>query len=392
MELIRSSSRRIWTAFAAALVVGACASETEQPTPTSPDQSNAVDVLELKLTPGFMTFIQPTADGPIPAPKRIIAFNQAALIPQTGIQLSPMMYDNGIGGWFNVSFVITGLSANIDGRIVPNNLPVGVYTGKFTVRVPGTRNSPVTVNVTYVKGIYFQDNAESATGWSSSGLWNLSTLVGICNVSDSPGACLPPPDEGQRAWWYGQPSTGDFETGGTNSGEIVSPEFTIPNGAVMPMLGFRTTWESEGCCSYDRKVVYFRESGTNDMTYLGIMGGNGDQMENEPVYLSAFLDMSSVIGKTGRLVFDFDTGDSIANDFRGWVVDRIVVAEEAAFAGLGFPDSPNPGCNDYDYDYGDCFDDYDYDYDVLLAPEAEGAGAARATSRWFEPGAPRSRP
>lgn len=349
MDLIRSSSRRLWSAFAAALVVGACASDTEQPTVTAPGQENSSDVLELKLTPGSMTFIQPQNAGPIPAPRRIIAFNQAALIPYTGIQLSPVMYEGGIGGWFTVSFQITGLSANIDGKIVPNNLPNGVYRATYTVRVPGTRNSPVTVQVTYVKGIYFQDDAESAQGWSAGNLWNLSPLIPICNVSE--GECLPAPDQGGFAWWYGQPSTGDFDTGNTNSGDLVSPEFLIPEGADNPVVGFRTTWDTEGCCTYDRKEVYFRETGTNDETFLGIMGGSGNQMGQDPAYLSAFLSMSAVKGQTGRLVFRFRTVDGISNDFRGWIVDRIVVAEEAAFAGLGFPDSPNPGDYDYDYDY-----------------------------------------
>ena len=61
-----------------------------------------------------------------------------------------------------------------------------------------------------------------------------------------------------------------------------------------------------------------------------------NQIGQDPVYLSAFLSMNSVIGQTGRLVFRFRTVDSILNDYRGWIVDSIVVAEEAAFAGLGF--------------------------------------------------------
>ena len=348
MDLTRSFSRRLWSAFAAALVVGACASETEQPSVTAPGQENSSDVLQLKLTPGSMTFIQAESSGPLPAPRRIIAFNQAALIPYTGIQLSPVTYQGGIGGWFAVSFQITGLSANIDGRIVPNNLPDGVYRASYTIRVPGTRNSPVTVNVTYAKGIYFQDNAESTTGWTSGGLWNLSALVGICNVS-KPGECLPSPDEGDKAWWYGQPSTGDYQTGGSsNSGNLVSPEFTIPNGAINPLLGFRTTWQHEfECC--DVRQVYFREAGTNTETFLGQMVFQPVLM---PTYLSAFVPMNSVIGKTGRLVFRFDTQDGALNDYRGWIVDRIVVAESVAFAALGYPDSPDPvGCADYDYDY-----------------------------------------
>jgi hypothetical protein len=363
VDLIRSSSRRLWSAFAAALVVGACASETEQPSVTAPSTENSSDVLELKLTPGSMTFVQAQNDGPLPAPRRIIAFNQAALIPYTGIQISPVMYEGGVVGWFDLSFRITGLSANIDGRIMPNSLPDGVYRASYTVRVPGTRNSPVKVNVTYIKGIYFADDAEDATGWAAGGLWNNSTLVGICNQLGDPERdyndplaggdydteCLPAPDQGDRAWWYGSPVHGDFDFGNT-SGDLVSPEFMIPDGADDPVLGFRTTWETEGCCTFDRMEVYFRESGTNDETFLGILSGFDEQMDQDPVYLSAFLSMSGVTGQTGRLVFRFRTIDGAVNDYRGWIVDRIVVAEEAAFAGLGFPDSPNPG--DYDYDYG----------------------------------------
>jgi len=381
VDLIRSSSRRLWTAFAAALVVGACASETEQPTITAPGQENSSDVLELKLTPGSFTFIQPQNAGPLPAPRRIIAFNQAALIPYTGIQLSPVAYEGGVGGWFNVAFQITGLSANIDGRITPNNLPDGVYRASFMVRVPGTRNSPVKVNVTYIKGIYFQDNAESTTGWSSGGLWNLSGLVGICNDGgdydydydyDEP-ACLPAPDQGNFAWWYGSPDTGDFDFG-TNSGDLVSPEFMIPSGADNPLLGFRTTWETEGCCTFDRMEILFRNSANSSETFLGLLSGNSNQMDQDPTYLSAFISMNAVKGQTGRLIFRFRTVDAILNNYRGWIVDRIVVAEEAAFAGLGFPDSPNPG-------------DYDYDYFITLKAEPN---QAEVITTYPAPGIPRT--
>jgi hypothetical protein len=379
VDLIRSSSRRLWSAFAAALVVGACASETEQPTITAPGQESASDVLELKLTPGSMTFIQPQNAGPLPAPRRIIAFNQAALIPYTGIQLSPVAYEGGIGGWFSVSFQITGLSANIDGRITPNNLPDGVYRASYTVRVPGTRNSPVKVQVTYIKGIYFQDDAESTTGWNAGNLWNLSSLVGICNDDDydydyDEPKCLPAPDQGNFAWWYGSPETGDFDFG-NNSGDLVSPEFEIPFGAENPLLGFRTTWETEcGCTAYDRMEVFFRNSANNGETFLGILTGAQSQMDEDPVYLSAFLSMSAVKGQTGRLIFRFRTVDGIANNYRGWIVDRIVVAEEAAFAGLGFPDSPNPGDNDYDY---------------FITLKAE-PNQATVTTTYPAPGAPRT--
>lgn len=371
MHLIRSSSRRLWSAFAAALVVAACATDTEQPSVTAPSQENSSDVLELKLTPGSMTFIQPQNAGPLPAPRRIIAFNQAALIPYTGIQLGPVVYQGGTPGWLDVSFKITGLSANIDGKINPNSFPDGVYRASFTVRVPGTRNSPLTVQVTYIKGIYFSDDAEDATGWSAGNLWNLSALIPICNVSR--GDCLPAPDQGTKAWWYGSSATGDFNFG-NNSGDLVSPEFMIPEGADSPVAGFRTTWETEGCCSFDRKEVYFRETGTNIETFLGIMAGAGNQMDGNPVYLSAFLAMDAVKGKTGRLVFRFRTIDGILNDYRGWIVDRIVVAEEAAFAGLGFPDSPNPG-------------DYDYDYETL---KAESTGQAEVITTYPAPGTPRT--
>lgn len=335
MVLSRMLTRRTVGVAALVAFAAACGETADQPlapTPGGNETANSAHPMDLVLTPGSFTFVQADADGPLPAPKTIVAFNQAALIPSTGIVIGPVQYQGGSGGWLNVNAVIKGLSADINAAITPNTLPEGGYSATFTVRVPGTRNAtnpPLTVTVSYIKGIYYQDNAEQAGRASFSGLWRRSQMgPGICNVSQV--SCLPNPAEGQWAYWYGDPTTGDFNFG-TNSGELATQQFAVPDGAIAPEVRFQSSKQNE-CggffCSFDEVRVYWRDALGGSDIFLARLGST-----NMPTYNVLSVDLSPVRGRTGRLVFRFDTYDSISNDYLGWILDNIVAAEPGAFAG-----------------------------------------------------------
>jgi hypothetical protein len=335
--LSRMLTRRTVGVAALVAFAAACGETADQPlapTPGGNETANSAHPMDLILTPGSLTFVQADPEGALPAPKKIVAFNQAAMIPSTGIVIGPVQYQGGASGWLNVNAVIKGLSADINAAITPNTLPQGGYTATFTVRVPGTRNAtnpPLTVTVSYIKGIYYEDNAEQAGRAELGGLWNRSQMgPSICNVV-RPSECLPNPAEGQWAYWYGSPATGNFNFG-DNQGDLVTQQFTVPSGAIAPEVRFQSSKNGE-CgssytCGFDDVDVYFRDANGGGEILLARLGS-----PLMPDYDVLAVSLEAAIGRTGRLVFRFDTGDALFNDFRGWIIDNIIAAEPGAFLG-----------------------------------------------------------
>ncbi len=345
IRLTTSRGLAALTTLALVALIG-CSSNSGMPTTGSTPTADA-SVLTLVLTPPNLTFVQVPGQPPPPA-QVIIASNKAALIPSTGIQIGPTVYtDNLHGGWLSVTPKILGLTASITVKVLAvQNLPLGAYQATFTVKVPGTKNSPVPVTVSFVNGFYFQDGLETGTGWTFTGLWNRSMLGdGIC---DGERGCLPNPDEGTWAMWYGNPVSGNYQTGGSaNSGDAISPVFTIPAGAVDPILKFRTWYEIEydvSPFSFDFMSVYLVDPTTHAATFVGRLNSMGGFTGHTTSgYVTATIDLSGYTGHSWQLKFDFSTGDGSYNDYRGWIVDRIAVAEPNFFTGINYPEDLRAG-------------------------------------------------
>src|SRR3970282_180785 len=79
----------------------------------------------------------------------------------------------------------------------------------------------------------FSDTMEAGTaGWTTSGLWH--------QVTEPPQLA----NSATHSWWYGQDSTGDFDTGATNSGSLrVVSSVTVPES--FPQLQFFGWYETE---------------------------------------------------------------------------------------------------------------------------------------------------
>jgi hypothetical protein len=217
--------------------------------------------------------------------------------------------------------------------------------------------------------IYFEDDFETAaSGWTTTGFWNRSTLAGLTNTayptyvelapSDLSNGDLPMPVQGQYVFWYGQPSTGNFlgmqvtgdaaGSGGTgqsaNQGTLTSPSFSIPAGVSTATLRLSTWFEIES--------VNPNDSGFDVMT-VGVLPGGGTVTDlarlnpfvdptlpnrdaipftsggfnKVPVWRTEFLDLSAYAGQTIQLVFEFDTVDPLYNGFRGWIIDEVSVSD-----------------------------------------------------------------
>ncbi|HRP62453.1 MAG TPA: S8 family serine peptidase [Phycisphaerales bacterium] len=153
---------------------------------------------------------------------------------------------------------------------------------------------------------YHEDFASGQpAGWTTTGLWNFTTACAVSN----------PCDDNQWAY-YGQVGSCNYETGGTNSGEMVSAPISIPavpaGGTVM--LTFCYTLQTESSTSYDR-------------ARFNIVGQPQTQLSSSPnAWTTAQFNVTAHAGSTVQLRWHFDTVDGILNNFRGWQVDNLRIS------------------------------------------------------------------
>lgn len=219
---------------------------------------------------------------------------------------------------------------------------------------------------------YFTDGFETVTGWTATGFWNRSTLVGLNNKAyptyvalapdDQSGGALPAPRTGSFSFWYGQPAAGNFIgpqvsddgplSGGTsttaNEGLLTSPSIVIPAGASAASLQFDTWFEIESvnpnASGFDLMQVIVQDVGLGTFTTLARLNPFVDPTLPDrdaipftsagfnlaPVWRSFSVNLDAYRGRTVRVQFNFSTEDALFNGFRGWIIDNVRVTEEAA--------------------------------------------------------------
>jgi hypothetical protein len=151
----------------------------------------------------------------------------------------------------------------------------------------------------------FSDDIESGTSdWTSSGLWHISA-----QRSDSPA----------HSWWYGQESTGNYDTGDANSGYLTSPSISLA-GSANPELTFKSWYKTENTgTSWDKKIVQVSTDGGSTWTDIKLIADTPSTWNIETV------DLSSYAGKTIVIRFCFDTVDGLYNNYEGWYIDDVKI-------------------------------------------------------------------
>ncbi|MHA1509082.1 MAG: Ser-Thr-rich GPI-anchored membrane family protein, partial [Promethearchaeota archaeon] len=157
---------------------------------------------------------------------------------------------------------------------------------------------------------FFDDFESGVSKWQS--------ITGLWHLTDTGSAWPDPCHSPTHAMWFGDESTGTFETGFWEYGELVSVPFSLL-GVSMATLEFYHWRAGEGG-SFDVSYVYISIDGINwDLLY-----------QSSSDYIAPWeqvsLDISGYVGNPNvQLKFFFDTLDSIANNYRGWLVDDIQV-------------------------------------------------------------------
>ena len=163
------------------------------------------------------------------------------------------------------------------------------------------------------------DDFENGVGsWTSDGLWHQSS-----NRFRTP----------STSWYYGNQDEANYDTGGRNSGSLVSPELDL-SLVEDAYLQFSEWSEVESFASYDRTRVQVTNNGTT-WTDLFESHGTGN------LFRVRNIDLSSYVGDTIQLRFFFDTGDTAQNHFEGWYVEDLSVY--ASTPGPGIRVSPTGG-------------------------------------------------
>lgn len=186
------------------------------------------------------------------------------------------------------------------------------YTVTATTSCGSTSDSAV-VTVTGGTGSGLNETFESgATGWAATGLWHLANNSSCA----SPGY-----SSATHAFYYGQDATCNYSTGSSNTGTLTSP----------PVTGITST--SELSFNYYRRVESY--NGSYDRTQVHVIRSNGTATQvfnldsrnasSTTWQSSGNLSLSAFAGDTIRIRFTFNTVDSLANNFTGWLIDDVKV-------------------------------------------------------------------
>jgi len=158
----------------------------------------------------------------------------------------------------------------------------------------------------------YADSVEAGTNdWTATGLWHQ-----VDDASNSYGES----HSWSHSWWYGQDATGNYDTGGSNAGDLTSPPIYIPSTG--HYLRFWYRYETETMANdWDVRSVQIAVDGGQFSEVL--------QLWDDPMNFwlrSPALDLSGYAGHVIQVRFHFDTRDAYFNNFRGWYIDDLEIS------------------------------------------------------------------
>ncbi len=166
--------------------------------------------------------------------------------------------------------------------------------------------------------IFSQDFEAGLGGFVINGLWHLSQG----RSSDGDPNHSPP-----NSLYYGQGEGplggGNFDTGATNSGTVISPLVSLPNAGPIE-LSFNFLLQTEGSTFYDAAELAI-DAGGGFQTLLSTTDNTLPSNGTGGAWQTATADLTGFAGNDITLRWSFNTIDSIANGFEGWYLDDILI-------------------------------------------------------------------
>jgi hypothetical protein len=290
--------------------------------------------------------VVPRTDPPQP-PAILLSPNDGEQIP-SGSSLTFSWRDAGGGTQFRVLIsgpgddISSGWQSTSIWHLPGSSLTEGVYSWKVRARncpdascqSPWSNSSSFEITsphpgIPSISAPFF-DNLESGTGnWHSSGLWNLIQDEDRSHSSN-------------HGWYYGSQSNLNYDSGGSNFGDLTSRPISIPNNNYILRFWYR--YDTEGDYeNWDQRWVQISVDGG---PFENILQLKDDKAKH---WLQATLDLSAYDSQTIQIRFQFATLDNLENDnHEGWLIDDIEVVQANLPSCTDTDDSPS-GANPIDF-------------------------------------------
>ena len=200
----------------------------------------------------------------------------------------------------------------------PTPTPTITPTGPTSTPTTGPTETPwptETPSPTPITGSYHEGfGPDSENSWTATGLWHLVSIDPSSEYYSQYALTF----EGDYAYWYGQDSSGDYETGDRNTGSLISPLIQFGSNSSLMFSSWEETEHGNNGMDLRQVWITYNNGAAWDLIY--------SSSDNSATWRQVSIDVSAYAGFPVRFKFEFDTIDEQYNDFRGWYIDNISIA------------------------------------------------------------------
>jgi hypothetical protein len=193
---------------------------------------------------------------------------------------------------------------------------LGGDTGTDTITVTYTPNSAT--------ACYQQGFDSGTTGWTKTGLWHASSACSAASAGHS----------SPTAFFFGQDTGCNYNTGVTVAGALVSPQIDLTASSAPVTLKFKYFLGTERVAAHDQAKVEVYD-GTS-WSQLDTDITNGGTLVDTAAWTEGVYDLAPYVGYKIKVRFSFDSVDASSNNHEGFYVDDFRVLGSCLLCGIPY--------------------------------------------------------